>query len=66
MDYQRRFAEAIARLKAEERYRIFANLERDAGRFPMALWRPEGEETGPAKSPSGAPTTISAWAFTPT
>jgi 5-aminolevulinate synthase len=47
MDYQRRFEDAIERLKAEERYRTFANLERDASRFPMALWRPAGQEDKP-------------------
>jgi 5-aminolevulinate synthase len=47
MDYQRSFEEAIARLKAEGRYRTFANLERDARRFPIARWRPEGEEDRP-------------------
>ena len=47
MDYQRRFEEAIEELKREERYRVFANLERDASRFPMALWRPAGEEHAP-------------------
>ena len=47
MDYQRRFEDAIARLKAEGRYRTFANLERDARRFPTAQWRPEGEEDRP-------------------
>src|SRR5208283_4035700 len=47
MDYQLCFEDAINRLKAEERYRIFANLERDAKRFPMAMWRPEGEEDKP-------------------
>jgi 5-aminolevulinate synthase len=47
MDYQRRFEEAIERLKREERYRTFANLERDATRFPIALWRPPGEEHAP-------------------
>src|ERR1700683_3709038 len=47
MDYQRSFEEAIARLKAEGRYRTFANLERDARRFPIAQWRPEGEEDRP-------------------
>jgi 5-aminolevulinate synthase len=47
MDYERRFQDAIDRLKSEERYRIFANLERDARRFPMAMWRPEGEEMRP-------------------
>jgi 5-aminolevulinate synthase len=47
MDYERRFEDAINRLKAEERYRVFANLERDASRFPMAMWRPAGEEDFP-------------------
>ena len=66
MDYQRRFEEAIDRLKAEKRYRSFANLERDASRFPIALWRPAGEENARAKSRSGARTIISAWAATRT
>ena len=43
MDYERRFSDAIDRLKAEERYRTFANLERDASRFPLALWRPRAK-----------------------
>jgi 5-aminolevulinate synthase len=42
MDYQLCFEDAINRLKAEEHYRIFANLERDASRFPMAMWCPAG------------------------
>ena len=44
MDYQAIFAEAIAALHAERRYRVFADLERIAGRYPYALWR-NGEET---------------------
>ena len=47
MHYQRCFEDAIDRLKAEQRYRTFANLERDATRFPMAQWRPAGEENRP-------------------
>ena len=47
MDYQRSFEDAISRLRAEGRYRTFANLERDARRFPMARWRPEGQEDSP-------------------
>ena len=47
MHYQRCFEEAIDRLKREQRYRIFANLERDAARFPLALWRPAGDEHAP-------------------
>jgi 5-aminolevulinate synthase len=47
MDYQQHFERSIARLKAESRYRSFADLERDAARFPVALWRPEGEPDAP-------------------
>jgi 5-aminolevulinate synthase len=47
MDYAARFAAAIADLKQEDRYRTFANIERDAARFPLALWRPDGEENAP-------------------
>ncbi|MEQ8699974.1 MAG: 5-aminolevulinate synthase [Bauldia litoralis] len=37
MDYQSIFSEAIAALHAEKRYRVFADLERIAGRFPFAV-----------------------------
>jgi len=47
MSYERHFECAIARLKAENRYRVFADLERDAANFPVALWRPEGESHAP-------------------
>jgi 5-aminolevulinate synthase len=38
MDYQSIFARAIGALHAERRYRVFADLERIAGRFPFATW----------------------------
>ena len=44
MDYQAFFGNAIDRVKAEGRYRIFAELERHAGDFPHAT-RYIGEET---------------------
>jgi 5-aminolevulinate synthase len=47
MDYQGRFEAAIDALRREQRYRSFANLERDASRFPLALWRPGGAEIAP-------------------
>jgi 5-aminolevulinate synthase len=37
MDYESFFAERIGALKREGRYRVFADLERQAGRFPRAL-----------------------------
>jgi 5-aminolevulinate synthase len=42
MDYQSIFADAIAALHAEKRYRVFADLERIAGRFPRAIWHSAG------------------------
>jgi len=36
--YQAHFAQALAKLRDERRYRVFANLERHAGRFPRATW----------------------------
>jgi 5-aminolevulinate synthase len=50
MDYQSIFAAAITALHAEKRYRVFADLERIAGRFPHAIWH----------SPSG-PREIVVW-----
>jgi 5-aminolevulinate synthase len=40
-NHNQHFAAAIQKLKDEKRYRIFANLERNAARFPLALWRPD-------------------------
>src|SRR5579864_8630920 len=43
MDYDRLFADAIAGLKADGRYRTFADLERRRGGFPLATWHtPDG------------------------
>jgi 5-aminolevulinate synthase len=40
MDWEGFFQTAVDRLQAEGRYRVFADLERLAGRFPMALYHP--------------------------
>ena len=43
MDYSQFFSAALDRLYEEWRYRVFADLERMAGRFTHALWHsPKG------------------------
>jgi 5-aminolevulinate synthase len=39
MQYRQIFENAIGKLKTEQRYRVFADIERDAERFPHAIWR---------------------------
>ena len=43
MNYNDFFTDALARLHGERRYRVFADLERIAGRIPHAIWHsPQG------------------------
>ncbi|MDQ0392629.1 5-aminolevulinate synthase [Labrys monachus] len=39
MNYTAIFEDAVEMLRREKRYRVFADIERIAGRFPHALWR---------------------------
>jgi len=44
MNYGAFFSDALARLRDERRYRVFADLERIAGRYPHAVWHsPQGK-----------------------
>jgi 5-aminolevulinate synthase len=38
MDYEAQFRGAVAQVRAEGRYRVFADLERQVGRHPRACW----------------------------
>ena len=44
MDYTTAFQSAVDQVRAEGRYRVFADLKRQRGRFPYATWTaPSGE-----------------------
>ena len=43
MDYRGIFEEAVDALRQEKRYRVFADIERIAGRFPRALFRDQSD-----------------------
>jgi 5-aminolevulinate synthase len=42
MEYRSFFDQALSRLRQEQRYRTFVDLERLAGRLPHAVWRSPG------------------------
>ncbi len=46
MDYKAAFENAVQQVRAEGRYRVFADLKRHRGAFPRATWtREDGSET---------------------
>ena len=51
-DFPALFAARLDALKTEGRYRVFADLERIAGRFPKALYR---------STPGDAPCEVTVW-----
>lgn len=51
MKYEKLLGDQLAILKREGRYRVFADLERQPERFPLAIWRPE----------LGAPRDVTIW-----
>jgi 5-aminolevulinate synthase len=45
MDYRAAFRKAVEQVKSEGRYRVFADLKRRRGQFPMATWTgPDGDQ----------------------
>ncbi|GJL94928.1 MAG: 5-aminolevulinate synthase [Hyphococcus sp.] len=44
VDYNKAFETAVAAVKTEGRYRVFADIERQCGRFPTALYHPDNGE----------------------
>jgi 5-aminolevulinate synthase len=58
MDYERFFQTALAGLRGEGRYRVFADLERQAGAFPRATWHPPGHAGGQGR---GRPREVTIW-----
>jgi 5-aminolevulinate synthase len=51
MDYQAAFRNAVDQVREEGRYRVFADLKRHRGGFPIATWTP----------PRGAPRDVVVW-----
>ena len=44
VDYKKAFENAVAAVRTEGRYRVFADIERIRGRFPAALYHPNDDE----------------------
>ncbi|HEY1427272.1 MAG TPA: 5-aminolevulinate synthase [Caulobacteraceae bacterium] len=51
MDYKAAIHEALEQIREEGRYRVFADLKRHRGDFPMATWTPPPGPRAQGKSP---------------
>ncbi len=60
VDYNKAFEGAVAAVRAEGRYRVFADLERMRGRFPSALYYGGHDQTGAGET-AKAPREITVW-----
>ena len=58
VDYESRFVEAIGRLKAEGNYRVFADLERHAGKYPHATFHGSQQQAAYGEGALGEDVTV--------
>ena len=45
MDYEKFFSDNLSKMKQAGNYRVFADLEREAGAYPKAVFREGGQES---------------------
>src|SRR5690242_3876538 len=59
MDYKAAIHDALEQVREEGRYRVFADLKRHRGDFPMATWTPPAEPRAQGRAP--APRDVVVW-----
>jgi 5-aminolevulinate synthase len=59
MDYKAAIHNALEQVREEGRYRVFADLRRHRGNFPMATWTPPADPRAQGRAP--APRDIVVW-----
>src|SRR5215472_15193281 len=58
MDYKAAIHDALEGVRAEGRYRVFADLKRHRGDFPMATWTTTPDQTSDNRKPNSARTVV--------
>ena len=58
MDYKAAIHDALEGVRAEGRYRVFADLKRHRGDFPMATWTTTPDQTPDTHKPNSARTVV--------